>query len=114
MLPEQIRVVCIPQDDSWFRDSGPTVGSELAGRGKRIRSSCQCVQPGALRAGHLPELRAQTRGNRATEAGLPGVPTLVPFPGRPAGMHSFVRRCPAASAMCCSSATFLAHMAPLT
>ncbi|KAL4447581.1 hypothetical protein ABPG75_004800 [Micractinium tetrahymenae] len=24
MLPEHIKVVCIPQDDSWFRDSGPT------------------------------------------------------------------------------------------
>lgn len=23
-LPEQVKVVCIPQDDSWFRDTGPT------------------------------------------------------------------------------------------
>lgn len=32
MLPQHIRVVRIPQDDSWFRDSGPTVRVELAGR----------------------------------------------------------------------------------
>ena len=24
-LPEHIRVAAIPQDDSWFRDTGPTV-----------------------------------------------------------------------------------------
>ena len=28
-LPEQVRVVCLPQDDAWFRDSGPTVGRSL-------------------------------------------------------------------------------------
>jgi hypothetical protein len=25
-LPGQVKVVCVAQDDSWFRDTGPTVG----------------------------------------------------------------------------------------
>ena len=38
-LPEQVRVVCLPQDDAWFRDSGPTVGCWLV----LVAGCCHCT-----------------------------------------------------------------------
>jgi agmatine/peptidylarginine deiminase len=33
MLPSQVEVLVIPQDDAWFRDSGPSVRPDPASPG---------------------------------------------------------------------------------